>query len=138
MSKFKKFIKKFSQVMPNSDKLTKQRDERCIPIVYKIIKMTADYKGKIKPGMSQMEVRNEYDDLARNVLKLLLDKNVLVNDTSYIFSLIHQINDTVKDIVEQSLIVHMDKAESNLWGKDPAKITMQNLELVMRLNTKKE
>lgn len=111
-----------------SDRLTRERDERCIPIAKTILKMITDYdNGKFGTLISSDELKKSNDDLAEKILLLLVSEKVKVNEVDFIISLIGQITNTPLNLVVGSISVHTETAFEKLWGKKRKDVDMQDL-----------
>lgn len=125
--------KEIIKLHDKSDKLTRERDDRCLPVAKCIIKMIVEFKGgKFGSLVSAEQAIKSVDKLALDILALLLNENVKVNEISYIFTLIEQIVRTPKDIVIESVNAHFSKADNKLWGKDLKDVTVGDLEKVLK------
>jgi len=129
MSLFDKLKKKREVV---SNQLTKQRDNRCIPIAKEIIKKLAEYETPMGSFLTPEKTKQDYTPLAEDILKLLLEKDVLVGDVSFIFQLALQPYQFLKELVTDSVNDSITKAAEKFWGKEETKVTMKELDKVLK------
>ena len=119
----------FNEIKKNQEKiekdLTKERNERCIPVAQKVLVIMS--KGKIddKP---QNEMYNEYKDIARELLKEYLDAKLKLSDIKYVHKLALQAFQISEDLVNQTLNGHLKAATASYWGKDGEEVTVVDLD----------
>lgn len=116
---------------PESEDLVKQRNEKCLPIVREIYDLIQKKQPKIG-DMTDEEKFESYDELARDILKILLDNDVKLLDVNYIFRVALQPVDILKDIVVESLNHSLKNAQNKFWGKDSDDVTMSELDTVLK------
>ena len=117
---------------------SKERDERCEPIASEVLQILADKApdptiGR-QPDSKEVEqeerkrMHEEYAPIAKEVLQLCLDKNLQVQDVTYVFKILHGFVDHLKQKVQTSTRNAVQAAEYKLWGKDTDFLTLQDIE----------
>ena len=124
---FNKIKKKQSD---EAQQLSNVRNKTCVPVAKEILKMIADYK-EVTQGMGDIvphKLKQSYTELSTNILTLLLKENIKVAEVSYVFRLVLQPYNFVKEIVEESVNQHMSIAMEKIWGKPEMDVKMQELD----------
>lgn len=106
-----------------NEALHKERMERCVPVAEEILKIIANgspYLGEVsqESGEPIEEANDKYNQLAGQVLELLLEKNIKFTEKLFVFALVEQAVSLTKEKVQNSLERSMEKAEASLWGID--------------------
>lgn len=112
--------------------LTLQRDNRTVPIAKEILKIIASKEDLMigsHDGIKQEDVRAYYGTVyERDIAPLLITHNVRINDIHYIFQLCMMALENVKGMVEHTIPVRMEQADSFLWNvKDMDDVTIGNV-----------
>lgn len=108
--------------------LTKERDDRCVPIAKEFLSLVGKYeKGIIGDGKNE-EIAESYRPLAKQILEMYLEKNIRVHESGYIHRLVLQSFQTVQDIIINSLNESLKKAEKEMWGKEASEITIKEID----------
>jgi len=124
---FNKLNKKQSTT---AETLSKKRDKVCLPIAKEILSMIAKYE-KVEVGMGNINpanVKKEYAELCKDVLTLMLKEDIKISEVSYIFRVVLQPYNFVKEIVEQSMNEHMKESMEKIWGKDELDVRMSEID----------
>ena len=111
-------------------KLAKEREEEVSPVAQEVIEIIAG------AGLSIGEVHardnEKYGATAKKVLELILNRNLKISDTNFLFQLVLQPFDQIKEIVLQSLKRSFEKAEANLFGKEYEEIRIEDIDRIIK------
>ena len=80
--------------------------------------------GDITPG----KTKAGYAELCKDILTVMLKENIKLSEVSYIFRVVLQPYNFVKEIVEESMNEHMKEAMEKIWGKDELDIRMTEID----------
>ena len=112
-----------------ADKYNKERLEECIPVAHEIIKIIAD--SGLSIGDTHARDNAQYEVVSKQILKLMLEKNLRYTDKDFIFQLILQPFDQVRQIVTKSLLKSLELAEEKAFGKNFLDLRLSDLNDVM-------
>lgn len=119
--------------------LDKERDERCIPIAQKIVKILGSSDNLSLGENVSHEKRIEcYDPLFAEIMTELKEKNIKWSEVPYVFTLVFQAYEFMKNIVTLSMNAQMKRAEDVLWKMDADEIKIQDVDNVLVDSSKKE
>ena len=104
--------------------LTKERNDKCIPIANEVLKLMLS--GKVE-DKSIEELMKDYSDIARDVVKLYLEKDLKLSDVDYVHKLVYQTYDVTARLVQDTLNGHLKRTQKEYWGKDPEDVTTSDL-----------
>lgn len=112
--------------------LTKERDERCVPVAKEVLNMIAavdGLAGNVKPEL----LEKCYDQVAKDILQLYLDKNILVSEANFVQQLVLQIINESLGIVSISINNNLKNIEKMMFGgKDVRDVGMQELDAKLK------
>ena len=115
--------------------LTKQRDERCVPIVNEIYKIIAEVNPVILDDDKEQEIK-DYTLLTERVLQLLLEKKSVVEENDYIYRLLLAPVFKLKAYMESSLGRSIKTVDNYLWkkesGKNANEVNFEDLDIVLK------
>lgn len=97
---------------PKQHDLSHQRDERCVPLAQELIKLLAGMDNMVVGSHineSKTPTNEAYLPVVRDFLKLLIEKDVQVLDTTYIFALARQAIQFVQDSIDETLNQNMNR-----------------------------
>jgi hypothetical protein len=121
---------------PIQKDLTMERNERCIPLAEELAKIIAASPDFVIVETASESSLQKHSDISEKVLQFFLDNNVAVGEISYIFQLMYAPFDSVKLMVENSINMHLKKAQDILFEKDAEKITIGDLDKILKTKTK--
>jgi len=103
------------KIKKEENKLTSERNARCIPIANKILKKIVECEIKDKP---QYELSKDYNQIIVDIIQILLDEGAKAHEVNYILQLVLLPVDVVKETVSKTLNKHLSTAADNLWIKE--------------------
>ena len=110
--------------------LSKQRDKQLIPIVQEIIKIILE--ANLPVGELHANDNAKFDHVAKQILTLMLEHKVKYVDKDYLFSLVLQPLNVVKETVDTSLKMSFDNVINKSLGKDFREVTLEDMDRVLR------
>jgi len=120
-----------------------ERLARCVPLAKKVLNLLGtesiemgdinDKNGVIKP-----EVKVCYINLSNKVLEEMKNANMLYADREFIFSLVLQGMEQVKERTIDSLSMSYDAIQENFFGKDFMDVTMEDMHAKLMESLKKK
>ena len=116
--------------------LSKERMDRCIPVAKEVMKLIAAHDG-VMGDVTQDQMDESYDGVAKSILQLYLDKNILVSEVNFINSLMQQIIGGPLNIVSGAVNRQLKTAEQSVFGKDLPEVTFQELDVFLKNANKK-
>lgn len=123
---------------PEMHDLSHQRDERCVPIAFELVKLMASMK-QFPVGSHVNEKIGKVDfylPVTRALMKTLIEKEVKITEVTYIFSLVRQALEVISDAVDETLNQNMNRITEVTYGLNINKsgdITVNDLnKVVMR------
>lgn len=124
-----------AKVTKNTEKVIEkeynERLERCVPVAKKINALIAAHADTIVLGESQ-ESMDSIDPIAKEVLQLFLDENMMWSDRQFIMQLATQPIVYLADTVNEALNKSWDKAVEKRFGKAYIDLTMQEVDAALR------
>lgn len=110
----------------------KERTARCAPVAQKILEMMAEEKLPIgeladKKGQMKEEVKSKYEDFAAKVLVLMLESKIKYSERNFVFQLMMQPFEQVKEKIINSIDRSFSRANEEKWGKDEMDISMADI-----------
>lgn len=112
------------------DDLTKKRIEELRPVVQHIIELMAD--AHLPVGDTTDDDMAKYRLLAGDVLELLLEKDIRYTDRIFLFQLILQPFDIMRDVVTKSLEESFNHAVDKSFGKTIDEFRLKDLDLILK------
>lgn len=113
--------------------LTRARDERCVPIAQQIVTMMASYEGGLLGDAAKdSKIKESYDALAKDILKLLYDKNVGVSEVNFIHQMLNTLMEATMGVVTASLNHSLKEMEVQVIGKAVRDLTFQELDKLLK------
>ena len=113
---------------------TKERTKKMVPIAHTATKLIVE--AHLPTGEHQDMDMKQYDAVATSVLQLMLDNDVKYSDKDFLFQLILQPFDLIKETVLLSLKKNLDVAIDRALGKDFRELTLGDMDKVLK-NTAK-
>lgn len=108
--------------------LTKERDDRCIPVARELLKLIAEYEEGMLLNTNPDKFRKSYYKLEDQILDMLRDKDMPIHDWGYIVKLALVPFDHLQAFVTDTLLKTEDAAIDAMWGKDGKTVTIKDLE----------
>lgn len=118
--------------MEEEKDLTKERDEKCIPIAKELIVYLAEME-KMPLGQEGFNAE-EYSPVILKFMQKLIDEEVKAMDVIYIFNLARQALDIVQKAVDHNLDQHMNRVTEHVYGLPEGKaydVTVADLNRVI-------
>jgi len=111
--------------------LTKERDDRCIPVAKLILKLIADSDLKLG-SMNSQDLIDSNASIAEKILALFLDQNVFVGEIDYIFTLAQQAYINSQYLVVRSYNHTKETCDTKLWGKTLTELQISDINKVSK------
>lgn len=127
MGFFKKFKKKEKQ---EEKDLSKEREDAVKPLAKNIIE--AVFMANLNMGKLSADDEKEYSDLALKIIERMLTKEMKYRDKDFLFQLVLQPFDKLRDIVTNSLARSFDDALEASLGKEFSELTLADLDKVLK------
>jgi len=108
------------------------RDAKCVPIAFELIRMIANMQS-FPVGMhsNDKELKESpFLPVMRDFMKILIEKEVKVSEVTYIFALVYQGIEAVKDVIDESLNQNMNRITELVYGLELNKyneVSVKNL-----------
>jgi hypothetical protein len=109
---------------------TKERDDACIPIARKILKVLASREdlliGSSASNATEEKALEYYADMyVKEIGPMLIEANIKVDHLKYIFTLVRQAVQFIADRTEMTIEHHFNNATAFKWGvKDTDEIDL--------------
>ena len=110
--------------------LTKERDLELIPVARGILRIISE--ADLALGNLHAHDNSKYDAAAKQILELLLKYNVKYVDKDYVFQLVLQPFEIVREVVSKSLSVSFDRSLERSFGKEFRQVTLGDLDKVLK------
>lgn len=134
MPNAKQIIKK--QIKEERD-LTKERDDRILPVVQSFFQIIADKKDVVAGNCFTEEQRVKYyQDVYLKLIDVFEKNNLRIEEGAYMFRVCMQVIEFAKNITENSVDMNLEKANKILWGKEFKKLTINDLDKLLTENNK--
>ena len=114
--------------------LTKERELELAPVAKEIIKMIAE--ADLPVGEIHARDNSKFNDVSEKILRLLLRKDIKYVDKDFLFQLVLQPIDMIKQTVMISLGKSFDDAIDQSLGKGFREIRMTDLDEILRVPKK--
>jgi hypothetical protein len=122
----------FDKVVKGQEKierdLTKERDERCMPIAAQVLKMIGDFEATMDSTDRVAYVR-AHDPLIASIVDLLQEKDIPVAEWAFVMKLAQIRFDHAKNWVGETIIKNMDQVLEDFWGKEGEEVTFSDIAL---------
>lgn len=127
---------------PEEHSLSHQRDARCVPIAFQLVKLMATMK-EFPVGSHVNEkggiVEDHYLPVTRELMKILIENNVKITEVTYMFSLVRQGLQVIQDAVDETLNQNMNRITEVTYGlgvNESDQITVKQLNNVVMNRSK--
>lgn len=115
----------------NLEEAHKLRLERCVPVAREIIKLFASKADTV--AMGEVEQNHvDFQDLAVEIMKLMLEKDVRWVDREFVFQLALQPMTFSQNIATTSLNNSWNTALTGLFGKKSSELTFKELDILLK------
>lgn len=125
----------YNKIKKNSDKverdLTKERNDRCVPVAKKVLKLIGEFNGSVLIE-DRMKFVKEYDELVMKVLEVIKESGIPVAEWGYVSQLAFVPLDHVKNYVSETINLNLSEVLSHMWGKDEMAVTLEDIALKKR------
>ena len=116
--------------------LSHQRDERCVPLAHALIKLLAEQPEMPVGGHVEQKLgeTDYYAPTVRTFLSELIEKDVMVSEVVYIFTLARQALDFVQGSIDETINQNMNRNTETMYGlkhNDFDLITVKDLNRVV-------
>ena len=119
------------KLFKNKEKdLTKERSKELIPVARGIVKLIVD--ADLNIGDQHKDDATRYDNVTKQILELMLEKNVKYVDKDFLFQLVLQPFDIIKESVQLSLRKSFDRAIDKSLGKEFREVRLDDLDKILR------
>jgi hypothetical protein len=120
-----------------------KRLDRCLPVAEEIMKMVVESKlpmGTLgdKKGEMKEDVRETYESFSAKVLAYMLNSNMHYMDKDFVFQLIFQPFEQVKNIVVNAVNRSFERSEEILFKKDILDIDFQDIHEILLRNAEEQ
>lgn len=108
------------EMAPERD-LSKERDERVIPVAKALLKTLASRDDLMlgSAGVNKEDLGQYYAKVYQeDVITALFAANLYLTDITYLFSIMQQVIQLISDVTTQSLEMNTELAGAKLWGVD--------------------
>ena len=125
---------KMGKLFKKKDKekdLTRERNEKVIPIAQDVLKLVADAALPMGDNVHAHD-NVKFDAVSKKILELLLEKDIKYVDTNFLFQLVLQPLEIIKETVVLSLKRSFDLAETKAMGKEYREITLQDMDNLIK------
>lgn len=119
---------KFFQGKPRD--LTKERMEKLLPIAKEVVRIIAG--NNLPMGDNKDLDIKRYDSVSKDVLQYMLDNEVKFSDKEFLFQLVLQPFDLVKETIFLSLKNNLDSAMNKVLKKDFREITLKDIDVILK------
>lgn len=110
--------------------LNKKRLKEVVPVAKQLIKLIAD--AGLEIGEVHAHNNDKYNAIAKEVLQSLLDNNIKYVDKDFVFQLILQPFDQIREIVSMSLKESFDTAMNKAFGVEFREIRLSDVDKKIR------
>ena len=110
--------------------LTKEREEKIAPIAQEILELIT--RAELPMGDVHAHDNAKFDHIAGEVLKIFLREDIKYVDKEFVFQLVLQPIDFIKDTVILSLKKSMDITMERVFGKEFGQIGTKDMDTIMR------
>lgn len=125
------FNKQMKKEVAKQNKLDAARDNLCIPLAQKVIKMIADANLSLK-DKDHSEYIKEYEPLVLKILGLYLESDLKLIDITYINKLILEMVGKVDALIVHSINDSLRIGEKAVWGVNKDEMTLGKLDEVLK------
>lgn len=114
--------------------LTKERDERCIPIAREVLGIIAECTdGKLGNQAPAHELRMSWEGAARQMLEVYLAKNLTLTEVSYVNQLVLQAVEVTSTLTVDSINASLDRLQQKLLdGKKLSELTLGEMDGILK------
>lgn len=119
---------------PHNDKLSIDRDNRCVPIAIEILKEAVNHADIAKSIGFQAEDKAHKQvskDMQLTMINKFLDAGIKIADVGYIFRLCTSVIDLLQEIMKINLEENLKRADKFVWGKEQKEVTFQDLHSIL-------
>ena len=128
----KKIMQKAQKVEKD---LTRERNERAIPLAKELMKMMANFEDHKMGDVTREDLLKAYNPLAVQLLQKYLDANIQVQDVGAIHQFILQAYDTLNTIIVESLNAHIRRVQREAFGCDLDELQLKKLDDMLKRGT---
>lgn len=121
----------FKVGVPPERDLSAERDARCAATAKKILTELAAFDGPMG-GVAADVMQKAYDPLVEKVLTIFLAENTIVAEADYVFRLIMQRIDHVKQFSALSINKGVGTVLNGFWGKPEEDVTFTDLDKLLK------
>lgn len=118
----------------HNDKLSIDRDNRCVPIAIEILKEATSH-AEIGKSIGFQADDKSHKEVSKHMqlfmINKFLDNGIKVSDVGYIFRLCTSVTDLLQEIMKINLEENLKRADTFIWGKEQREITFQDLHAVL-------
>lgn len=117
------------KIRKETDKLHQERLDEIVPVAREVIKLIAE--ANLEIGDTNAHDNDKLYAVAHKILATLLKKNIKYSDRQFVFQLVLQPFDRVREVVSQSLDKSFDKALNRSFGKDFLELRLEDIDKML-------
>lgn len=111
--------------------LAKERDDRCVPLAFELIKSLASMESlQVGSYVDDDIAEANYSPVIHKMVSLMIEKGVKVTEIVYIFSIAAQAFDYVKGVIDETMNQNINRNTETMYGlgrNDSDEITVKHL-----------
>lgn len=110
---------------------TAEREARCVPVAKEIVKLIGSFdQGMIGEATTTQaqEYVNSYFELVKQIMELLLARNVIIDEIPYIMSLVMMPFDYATNLLKNSMQANVARLEVKTFGKQLGELGMADVD----------
>lgn len=119
---------------PHNDKLSIDRDNRCVPVAVEILKEAVSH-AEISKSIGFQANDKAHKEVSKHMqlfmINKFLDNGIKISDVGYIFRLCTSVTDLLQEIMKINLEENLKRADTFVWGKESKELTFQDLHHVL-------
>ena len=112
--------------------LTKLRDEKCVPVAKKMLKVIANRELELGQFVTDEKRLECYQPIYQEIVKLFLDAGLKNLEIVYCFTLLKQGIEFTDQLTSNSLQMNFSDASTLLWGKKEEDILLNDVDRVLK------
>lgn len=111
--------------------LSAARNERVLPLVQKIYELLGTKKLQLGEIPTESD-KNEYFQISQEVVDLMLEAKLTYYDRIFLFQILLQPIEQLKDIVLNAIETSFAKANEKMWKKDVLELSLEDIDAVLK------
>ena len=131
MGKASQYNKIQKQIDRETDRLTKERDARCVPLAHELLRAMASAQLPVE-DLTHEKKMEHYAPVVKALIDMYLEHDILIADASYINKIVLQIVEETNNLLATSLAKSVERAEMHLWGDRLTDVSMGRLDTIIK------